>query len=189
MRQEQPVVGRLEIVDDLQLLRDRLFCRLEYNLDALLSKALRSRHKELMCRGIALSTRRETVSGTSEAVKEVLTVLSDRTTSVHQSGGERDDDEPFALELDRPLGRRHDCCALRGAVDGQARLPLLVDRLHVRAARTDDDDLLRRAGAEERKESGDAVDHSERVDLDLCDKRRCELRSKREEEERVHVLK
>ena len=124
-----------------------------------------------------------------KVVEEVLTVLSHRTGSVDQSGGQRGDYEPFALELGRPLGRRHDRCALRGAVDGQAWLPLLVDRLHVGTSRTYDDDLLRRAGAEEREESGDAVDHSERVDLDLCDRRRCELRPNREEEVRVHVLK
>ena len=121
-----------------------------------------------------------------KVVQEVLTVLSHRIGSVDQSGGQRGDYEPFALELGRPLGRRHERGAFRYTISGQAHGPLLVDRLHVGTSRVDHNDFLGRAGTEEREKGGDTVDHSKRIDLKLWEGTRCKLRPK-EEWVRVHV--
>ena len=99
--------------------------------------------------------------------KEKLTVLTDGPTGVDQAGADGDDYEAFILQLDRPLRRRDKRSRLRHAVCRHVRNGSLPHEPRVSAGRADDDNLLRAPGAKQRQECGDAVNHAERIDLEL----------------------
>ena len=79
-------------------------------------------------------------------------------------------DEAFVLELQRPLGGRHEAGSLRDAVRDHVLVARHEHGLEVRAPSAQHDDLLEGGGrrAEERQEGGDAVDYAEGVDFELC---------------------
>ena len=99
--------------------------------------------------------------------QEKLTVLAHCSSGVNQPRADRHDDEAFVLQLDRPLRRRHERSGFGNAVCRRAGVGNLPHKPRVSAGRADDDNLLRAPGAKQRQECGDAMNHAERIDLEL----------------------
>lgn len=92
---------------------------------------------------------------------------ADRVGGVDEPRREGHDDEALVLELQGPLRGGQHARGLGHGVRAQVREAERVHGVRDGAVRAEHGDLLRRAGAQEGKEGGDAVDDAEGVDLVL----------------------
>ena len=173
MAQEQPIVGRLQLVDHLQLHSHRLLGGLEFDTDpVLLRPQVSDRRRRLLdlraaCRQNVSAGHLRTVKSPEGVAK--LTGFSNRPGDVDEPRAERAHNEALVLELDRELGRRHHKRSLRHPVRGHIRDLDGTDEGRVGPAGAEGDDLLGGGCAEERDECVDGVDRTEDVDLVLED--------------------
>ena len=100
-----------------------------------------------------------------------------------------DDEDVLGLELDGPLGRRDVRCGLGDRVRGQVGKLDLERELGIRRARADDEHLPQWGGGreDEGEERGDAVDDTERVDLELWTRAKLSLRAELEGKKREEL--